>query len=41
VLLVLSLFAMTLVLRTGRTIILHGVVLLVIFAVYVFTTVIP
>ena len=30
----LSLFAMTLVLRTGRTIILHGVVLLVIFAVY-------
>ena len=41
VLLMLSLFAMTLVLRTGRTIILHGVVLLVIFAIYVFTTVVP
>ena len=41
VLLMLSLFAMTLVLRTGRTIILHGVVLLVIFAVYLFRTVVP
>ncbi len=41
VLLMLSLFAMTLVLRTGRTIILHGVVLLVIFAIYVFTTIVP
>ena len=41
VLLMLSLFAMTLVLRTGRTIILHGVVLLVIFAVYLFTTIVP
>lgn len=41
VLLLLSLFAMTLVLRTRRTIILHGVVLLVIFAVYVFMTVVP
>jgi Ca2+:H+ antiporter len=41
VLLMLSLFAMTLVLRTGRTIILHGVVLLVIFAIYLFTTVVP
>jgi Ca2+/H+ antiporter len=29
------------VLRTGRTIILHGVVLLVIFSVYLFTTVVP
>lgn len=28
-------------LRTGRTIILHGVVLLVIFAVYLFTTIVP
>jgi Ca2+:H+ antiporter len=41
VLLTLSLFVMALVLRTGRTIILHGVVLLVIFAVYLFTTVVP
>ena len=41
VLLMLSLLVTTLVLRTGRTIILHGVVLLVIFAVYVFTTVVP
>ena len=41
VLLMLSLFAMTLILRTGRTIILHGVVLLVIFAVYLFLTVVP
>jgi Ca2+:H+ antiporter len=41
VLLILSLFLMALVLRTGRTIVLHGVVLLVIFVVYVFTTVVP
>ena len=41
VLLMLSLFIATLVLRTGRTIILHGVVLLVLFAVYLFTTVVP
>lgn len=40
-LLLLSVFVTSLVLRTGRTIILHGVVLLVIFAVYVFTTVVP
>jgi Ca2+:H+ antiporter len=41
VLLILSLFLMTLILRTGRTIVLHGVILLVIFVVYVFTTVVP
>jgi Ca2+:H+ antiporter len=41
VLLLLSLLVSMLVLRTGRTIILHGVVLLVIFAVYLFTTVVP
>lgn len=41
VLLMLSLLVSMLVLRTGRTIILHGVVLLVIFAVYIFTTVVP
>jgi Ca2+:H+ antiporter len=41
VLLVLSLFVSALALRTGRTIMLHGVALLVIFAVYLFTTVIP
>jgi len=41
VLLLLSLFLTALVLRTGRTIILHGIVLLVVFAVYLFTTVIP
>lgn len=41
VLLLLSLFVTALVLRTGRTIILHGVVLLVVFAVYLFTTVVP
>ena len=41
VLLSLSLLVSMLVLRTGRTIILHGVVLLVIFAVYLFTTVVP
>jgi Ca2+:H+ antiporter len=41
VLLMLSLFATTLVLRTGRTMILHGVVLLVLFIVYLFLTVVP
>jgi Ca2+:H+ antiporter len=41
VLLVLSLFLTALALRTGRTIILHGVALLVVFAVYLFTTVVP
>jgi Ca2+:H+ antiporter len=41
VLLMLSLFVAALTLRTGRTIILHGVVLLVVFVVYLFTTVVP
>jgi Ca2+:H+ antiporter len=41
VLLLLSLFVTALALRTGRTIILHGIVLVVIFAVYLFTTVVP
>jgi Ca2+:H+ antiporter len=41
VLLILSLFTAALALRTGRTIILHGIVLLVIFVVYLFTTVVP
>ncbi|HEX3848349.1 MAG TPA: hypothetical protein VHV81_13285 [Steroidobacteraceae bacterium] len=41
VLLLLSLFVVSLSLRTGRTIILHGVALLVIFVVYLFTTVVP
>lgn len=41
VLLILSLFTVTISLATGRTNILHGVVLLVIFAVYLFTTIIP
>jgi Ca2+:H+ antiporter len=40
-LLMLSLFVTSLALRTGRTIILHGVVLLVILVVYLFTTVVP
>ena len=40
-LLMLSLFVTALVLRTGRTIVLHGVALLVIFVVYLFTTVVP
>ncbi|MEP6885398.1 MAG: ionic transporter y4hA [Gammaproteobacteria bacterium] len=40
-LLMLSLFVASLVLRTGRTIILHGVVLLTVFVVYLFTTVVP
>jgi Ca2+:H+ antiporter len=41
VLLILSLFITAIALRTGRTIVLHGIVLLVIFLVYLFTTVIP
>jgi Ca2+:H+ antiporter len=41
VLLVLSLFITAIALRTGRTILLHGIVLLVIFVVYLFTTVVP
>jgi Ca2+:H+ antiporter len=41
VLLILSLFITAIALRTGRTMILHGIVLLVIFVVYLFTTVIP
>ncbi len=41
ILLMLSLLVTMLALRTGRTIILHGVVLLVIFAVYLFTTIVP
>jgi Ca2+:H+ antiporter len=40
-LLMLSLFVAVLVLRTGRTIILHGVVLLTLFVVYLFTTIVP
>ncbi len=41
VLLVLSLFVAALALRTGRTIVLHGVILLVVFVVYLFTIVVP
>ncbi len=41
VLLMLSLFIAAIALRTGRTIVLHGIVLLVIFVVYLFTTVVP
>jgi Ca2+:H+ antiporter len=41
VLLTLSLFITAIALRTGRTIVLHGIVLLVIFVVYLFTTVVP
>jgi len=41
VLLMLSLFITAIALRTGRTILLHGIVLLVIFVVYLFTTVVP
>jgi Ca2+:H+ antiporter len=37
----LSLFVAVLVLRTGRTIILHGVVLLTVFVVYLFMTIVP
>jgi Ca2+:H+ antiporter len=40
-LLMLSLFVAVLVLRTGRTIILHGVILLTLFIVYLFTTIVP
>ena len=41
VLLLLSLFIISIALRTGRTTILQGVVLLVIFGVYLFTTIVP
>jgi Ca2+:H+ antiporter len=41
VLFLLSLFIILLSLRTGRTTILQGVVLLIIFAVYIFTTIVP
>jgi Ca2+:H+ antiporter len=41
VLLMLSLFVSAVALRTGRTTVLHGIALLVIFAVYLFTTVVP
>ena len=41
VLLILSLFTIMLSFATGRTTILQGVVLLVIFAVYLFTTIVP
>ncbi len=37
----LSLFVAVIALRTGRTIILHGVVLLTVFVVYLFTTIVP
>ena len=40
-LLMLSLFVVVVALRTGRTIILHGIVLLTVFVVYLFTTVVP
>jgi Ca2+:H+ antiporter len=40
-LLMLSLFVVVMALRTGRTIILHGVVLLTVFVVYLFTTIVP
>jgi Ca2+:H+ antiporter len=41
VLLMLSLFITAIALRTGRTILMHGIVLLVIFVVYLFTTIVP
>jgi Ca2+:H+ antiporter len=41
VLVILALFTASLALRTGRTIVLHGIVLLVIFAVYLFMTIVP
>jgi Ca2+:H+ antiporter len=41
VLFLLSLFIILLSLRTGRTTLLQGVILLVVFAVYLFTTVVP
>src|SRR3984957_12233524 len=40
-LLMLSLFIAVMALRTGRTINLHGVVLLTVFVVYLFTTIVP
>jgi Ca2+:H+ antiporter len=40
-LLMLSLFVAVLALRTGRTIVLHGVVLLTVFVVYLFMTIVP
>jgi Ca2+:H+ antiporter len=40
-LLLLSLFVAVVALRTGRTIILHGVVLLTVFVVYLFMTIVP
>jgi Ca2+:H+ antiporter len=41
VLLVLSLWMTTIALRTGRSIVLYGIVLCVIFVVYLFTTIVP
>jgi Ca2+:H+ antiporter len=41
VLLLLSLFTTTIILRTGRTMILHGVILIVLFLVYLFFTTVP
>jgi Ca2+:H+ antiporter len=41
VLFLLSLFVIMLSLKTGKTTLLQGVVLLVIFAVYLFTTIVP
>ena len=41
VLFLLSLFIILLSLRTGRTTILQGVVLLIILVVYIFTTIVP
>lgn len=41
VLFVLSLFILSLSLRTGKTTSIHGVILLVIFSIYLFTTVVP
>jgi Ca2+:H+ antiporter len=41
VLVVLSLWTTAIALRTGRTIVLHGIVLVVIFVVYLFTTIVP
>jgi len=41
VLFLLSLFIILLSLRTGRTTVLQGAILLVIFAVYLFTTIVP
>jgi Ca2+:H+ antiporter len=41
VLLLLGLFVCSLSLAKGRTMVLHGVVHLVLFAVYLFTTIVP